>query len=55
MDYVLEYMKKNDIPLTVKNYIEIAYLGDRTLADLEGEELVEVEDLVRDGELEAML
>ena len=26
-DYVLDYMKKNDIPMTRKNYIELNWMG----------------------------
>ena len=28
MDHVLEYMKKNDLPLTREKYLELAQLGD---------------------------
>jgi hypothetical protein len=28
MDHVLEYMKKNNLPLTREKYLEMAYLGN---------------------------
>ena len=28
MDYVLEWMKKNNLPLTREKYLEMAYLGN---------------------------
>jgi hypothetical protein len=43
MDCVLEKMLQIDgMPLTAENYIALAYLGEKTLADLEGEEWCEV-------------
>ena len=29
MDYVLDYMKKNGLPLTRQKYLEMAFLGSR--------------------------
>lgn len=40
MDYVLEYMKQHNIPLTRENYLEINYMGsppDPMPAELEAE------------------
>jgi hypothetical protein len=50
MDCVIEMMKKCGILPTVKNYIELAYMGDKSsLEELEGEERVYVDDLIEDG------
>jgi len=48
---VIDYMSKNNIPLTVSNYVSLAWCGDKTFADLEGEELADVEDLIDRGML----
>lgn len=40
VDYVLEYMKQHNIPLTRENYLEINYMGnppDPMPAELEAE------------------
>jgi hypothetical protein len=34
-DFVIEWMKENDVPLTRKNYLTIAYLGDDPQLDAE--------------------
>jgi len=45
MDCVLDYMLKNKIAITQRNYIELAYMGDKhTVDDLDGEELAELPD-----------
>ena len=36
LNYVIEWMKQNDVPLTKENYLEISYLGD--IPDEEAEE-----------------
>ena len=44
-------VKQADMPLTKEKYIEINWWGEKTLADLEGEELADVaefESLVRE-------
>jgi len=44
-------VKQADMPLTKERYIEINWWGEKTLADLEGEELADVaefESLVRE-------
>lgn len=53
MSATLQYMLDHDGPLTVERFVEINWFGEKTLADLEGEELSEVEEF-RDaiGELE---
>ena len=43
MDCVMEMMKKSKIPFTQRNYIELAYMGDKhSFQDLEGEERFEL-------------
>ena len=45
MDHVLDWMLKNKIAITQRNYIELAYMGERhTVDDLESEELAELPD-----------
>ena len=41
-DYTLDWLVSNGQPLTVKNYIQLNWCGDKTLEDLEAEELAEV-------------
>jgi hypothetical protein len=46
---VLQKMLQIDgMPLTAEKYVELAYWGQRTLADLEGEELADVADFESD-------
>ncbi|SRR5258706_6991171 len=46
-DSVLGYMLKNGIELSLENYVELAYFGDKTIQDLEGEEWADLpEELV---------
>jgi hypothetical protein len=40
MDCVLEWMKKNDVPFTRNNYIELAYMGDVPDLDAESESML---------------
>ena len=48
MDHVLDWMKKNDVPLTRKNYLEIAYMGDPPPEPLDAELEAEIpEELSR--------
>lgn len=44
MDYVLDFMLKNKIPITQRNYVHIAYMGEKSLEELEAEELAELPD-----------
>lgn len=37
MDYVLDYMKKNEVPLTRDNYLNLAYMGETQKHDAEAE------------------
>ena len=37
MDYVLDFMKRHDVPLTRENYLQIAYMGDPPELDAEAE------------------
>lgn len=45
MDHVLHYMTKHGIPLTRDNYVSLAYMGEKTYEDLEGEERAELPDI----------
>jgi hypothetical protein len=40
MDIVLDWMKKNDVPLTRENYLYVAYMGDEPDLDAEGESML---------------
>jgi ABC-type Mn2+/Zn2+ transport system ATPase subunit len=35
-----------DMPLTVENFVYINWFGEKTLADLKGEEIAEVEEFL---------
>ena len=35
-----------DMPLTVENFVYFSWFGEETLADLEGEEIAEVEEFL---------
>lgn len=39
-DYVLEWMKKNDVPVTRLNYLYVAYMGDVPDLDAESESML---------------
>jgi hypothetical protein len=52
MNYVLNWMKENRRPLTVDAYVSLNW-GNKTFQELEGEDRVEVEDLIESGELRA--
>jgi hypothetical protein len=55
MDYVLDYMLKHNIPITQRNYIALAYMGDKhTVDDLDGEELAELPDGFEDWPLDEL-
>jgi hypothetical protein len=47
MDSILKLMIQNKVPLTLANYVHIAWMGDKTVEDLDPEELAEIpEELV---------
>jgi hypothetical protein len=49
-DIIVEALIKMGRPLTVKNYIQLNTFGDASCLDeLEGEDRVEVEDLIEEG------
>ena len=56
-NYVFNYMLEHDGPLTVERFVELNWFGEKQLADLEGEDLIEIQDfeeLVRElGEVES--
>lgn len=41
-DAVLQKMKQDNIPLTLANYVELAWFGSKTPEQLEGEEMFEL-------------
>jgi len=50
MNTVVSYMIAKRIPLTLSNYLSIAYLGDvSSLEDLGPEDRAEVDDMREDG------
>ena len=51
MNAVIAYMRERGLPMLVSVYCEINWMGQKTLADLEGEDLQEVLDLIESGEL----
>jgi hypothetical protein len=54
-DYVLEWMLKNKIAITQRNYIELAYMGDKhSLEELEGEELADLPEGFQDWPVDEM-
>jgi len=54
-DYVLAYMLKHKIAITQRNYIELAYLGDKhSLEELEGEERAELPEGFEDWPVDEM-
>jgi len=48
---IVAYLVKNKIPLTVQNYVECNWMGEKTVEDLEGEEIAEIEELLEEGQL----
>lgn len=50
MDYVLEYMKRRRLPLTLDVYLNLAYMGDITSLDqLDAEQLAGIPEEVMNG------
>jgi hypothetical protein len=43
-NYVFNYMLEHEGPLTVDRFVELNWFGEKQLADLEGEDLIEVQD-----------
>ena len=52
MDHVLDYLLKNKIAITQRNYIEIAYMGEKSVEELEAEELAELPEGFEDWPLD---
>jgi hypothetical protein len=48
MDAALDYMKKNNIPLTKENYLDLAYLGDPP-EKLGAEEEAQIPEEIKDS------
>jgi hypothetical protein len=44
MSATLAWMIKHDVPLTTEKFVALNWLGDKLLRDLEGEELIEVQE-----------
>ena len=43
-NHTFDKMLKTDGPLTIERFVELNWFGEKTLADLEGEELCDVWD-----------
>jgi len=59
MDMVLDFMKKNNIPLTRDNYLYLQFMGDvpEELGELEAEipdEIIEAEEEIKKLQLEQL-
>jgi hypothetical protein len=52
MNYVLAWLRKEQVPLTVENYCSLNW--GKAFNELEGENSVEVEDLIESGELKVV-
>jgi hypothetical protein len=48
-NHTFDYMVKHGIPKTTDHYTSLNYCGDKTVADLDGEELAEILGLVEEG------
>lgn len=48
-NHTLDYMVKHGIPKTTEHYTSLTYCGDKTVADLDAEELAEILGLVEEG------
>ena len=44
LDPICEWLIKNDIPLTLRNWLEVNYWGDVRLSDLDAEAIAEIPD-----------
>ena len=49
MDYVVEFMKRHDVPLTRDNYLQIAYMGNPP-EELDAEDEAELPEELQDIE-----
>ena len=55
LDYVMQYMIANKIPVTQTNYLTLAYFGDKSSIDeLEGEELADLPEDFQDWPVDEM-
>jgi hypothetical protein len=51
-DHVLNYLIKNRLPLTLENYLNVAYLGDKkSLRDVGAEDRAEILALLEEAKL----
>jgi hypothetical protein len=50
-DCVIDYMVREGLALTVDNYLNLAYLGDKAVDDLQDEERMALEELLEDCRL----
>ncbi len=48
-NHTFDYMVKHGIPKTTDHYTSLNYCGDKTVADLDAEELAEILGLVEEG------
>lgn len=44
-DAIIQKMIQKNIPITIENYIELAYWGEKTFKDLGPEELAELPEI----------
>ena len=44
MDHILDYLLKNKLAITQRNYVEVAYIGEKSLEELGAEEIAELPD-----------
>lgn len=51
MDPIVAYLIKIGAPLTVSAYVQLNWMGDKTVDDLEGEEVAEIESLLEEHQL----
>jgi len=52
VDYIIDFLVANKLPLTLKNYLEIAYMGDAEgLAELGPEDTADIEQLLLDAKI----
>ena len=52
MDYTLKYLIEHRIPLTLENYLALAYMGDvESLEQLGPEDYVEIQALLDEAQL----
>jgi len=44
MSATLQYMVQKNMPLTVRNFVDLNWLGSKNIQELEGEDLLEVQE-----------